>query len=167
MDFAANDGSLGGYVRVGWYPTLGVVWWTTAIVEPGGRTVMWVSFEAPATSTTSALGPNYKVDLELTPLEKLRVKAEGTGESFVDAAAVYRGERDETVELALDLSWTTDGQAFHYDSTTRYEIPCLVSGTLRIADRTMNIQAQGQRDHSWGLRDWWSFGWSWMAARAI
>jgi hypothetical protein len=29
----------------------------------------------------------------------------------------------------------------------------------------VTIQAQGQRDHSWGVRDWWAFGWCWMAGR--
>ena len=166
LDFVADEGSVGGYIRVGWYPNLGVVWWTTAIVEPGGRTVMWVSFDAPATSTLTAKGPNYSVDLDITtPLEELRVRAEGVGESFVDAVDVYRGEKGEAIELGLDLSWQTDGQPFHYDSTTRYEIPCLVAGTLRLGDRTMTIQGQGQRDHSWGVRDWWVFGWCWMAAQ--
>ncbi len=165
MDFVTDDGSLGGYVRVGWYPNLGVVWWTTAIVEPGGRTIMWVSYDAPAHSDTSAEGPNYSVDLDLAPLEALGVRADGIGASFSDAVGVYLGDTGEPIELGLDLSWTTDGQPFHYDSMTRYEIPCLVAGTLRLDHRTVDIKGQGQRDHSWGVRDWWSFGWSWLAVR--
>ena len=27
------------------------------------------------------------------------------------------------------------------------------------------MSGQGQRDHSWGVRDWWAFGWCWAAAR--
>jgi len=57
MDFVTDDGSLGGYVRVGWYPTLGVVWWTTAIVEPGGRTMMWISFGRPSYVDDFGQGP--------------------------------------------------------------------------------------------------------------
>ena len=48
MDFVTDDASLGGYIRVGWYPNLGVVWFTAAIVEPGRPTIMAVSFDAPA-----------------------------------------------------------------------------------------------------------------------
>jgi hypothetical protein len=95
----------------------------------------------------------------------MRVRAEGVGESFVDPSDVYRGQSGEPIELGVDLSWRTDGVPFHYDITTRYEIPCLVSGTLRLGDRTVDIDCQGQRDHSWGERDWWAFGWCWMAAR--
>jgi len=166
MDFVTNDGSLGGYLRVGWYPNLGVVWWTTAVVEPGGRTVMSVSFDAPATPTISAIGPSFSVDLDVTaPLEVLRVQADAVGSSFADATAVYRGDEGRAIELSLDLEWRTDGQPFQYDATTRYEIPCLVDGTLRLGDRSMTLRAQGQRDHSWGIRDWWTFGWCWLAAR--
>ncbi len=166
LDFAADDGALGGYVRLGWYPNLGVAWWTAAIVEPGGPTHLWVCYDAPATSTTSATGPNFTADLDVvTPLEEMRVRAHGVGDSYADAVDVYRGKNSEPIEMELDLSWRTDGQPFHYGSVTRYEIPCLVSGSVQLGDRTVTIEGQGQRDHSWGVRDWWAFGWCWMAAR--
>ena len=30
---------------------------------------------------------------------------------------------------------------------------------------TMPVEGHGQRDHSWGVRDWWAFGWCWFAGR--
>ena len=27
------------------------------------------------------------------------------------------------------------------------------------------MDGQGQRDHSWGVRDWWAFGWCWCSLR--
>jgi hypothetical protein len=47
--------------------------------------------------------------------------------------------------------------------TTRYEIPCTVSGTVRIGDEEISFTGPGQRDHSWGSRDWWSMDWVWSA----
>src|SRR5262249_7663853 len=48
--------------------------------------------------------------------------------------------------------------------TTRYEIPCLVTGTIRVGDEELELEAAtGQRDHSWGTRDWWSMDWMWCA----
>jgi hypothetical protein len=70
-----------------------------------------------------------------------------------------------TTNLAVDLTWTTDGVPYGYDVTTRYEIPCLVSGTVTVGDETIRIAGQGQRDHSWGVRDWWAVGWCWCAIR--
>ena len=29
----------------------------------------------------------------------------------------------------------------------------------------MPVAGQGQRDHSWGVRDWWAFGWCWSSVR--
>src|SRR5262249_4263550 len=49
--------------------------------------------------------------------------------------------------------------------TTRYEIPCLVTGTVRIGDEELRVDGHGQRDHSWGVRDWWAFGWCWSSGR--
>jgi hypothetical protein len=127
---------------------------------------MSVSFDAPSTSTTSAKGSNFSVDVEFpTPVAVSRLKVDAVGESFADGIAVYRESKREPVRLGMDLSWHTDGEPFHYVSTSRYEIPCLVEGTVQLGDRTVTVKGQGQRDHSWGERDWWSVGWCWMAAR--
>jgi hypothetical protein len=67
-------------------------------------------------------------------------------------------------QLDLDLTWTTDGTPYHYDLTTRYEIPCTVVGTVTVDGVPMAVNGQGQRDHSWGVRDWWAFGWCWSSA---
>jgi len=168
MDFVAADAAIGGYIRVGYYPNLGVAWWTAAIVEPGNPTIMSVSFDAPIAgdSVISASGRNFSVDMEVSePLKALTVRASAVGGSFPDPTAIYRGETGEEVKLEMELSWITDGEPYHYEQTTRYEVPCVVSGVLRIGDRTIAIRGQGQRDHSWGVRDWWSFGWCWLAAR--
>ena len=82
-----------------------------------------------------------------------------------DPAALYRAEAGTPTTVGLDLTWTTDGVPYHYGVTTRYEVPCLVSGEIAVGDQRMVIDGQGQRDHSWGERDWWAFGWCWAAAR--
>jgi hypothetical protein len=38
-----------------------------------------------------------------------------------------------------------------------------VSGTLRVGDETLTLHGTGQRDHSWGTRDWWAMDWVWSA----
>jgi len=54
---------------------------------------------------------------------------------------------------------------YHYNVTTRYEIPCTVRGTVTIDGVTHEVNGHGQRDHSWGVRDWWAFGWCWCSLR--
>jgi hypothetical protein len=66
--------------------------------------------------------------------------------------------------VGLDLTWDTDGIAYAYRMATRYEIPCRVHGTVRVGDEELELAGPGQRDHSWGVRDWWSMDWVWSAA---
>ncbi len=48
--------------------------------------------------------------------------------------------------------------------STRYEIPCTVSGTVTADGRSYAFtEVAGQRDHSWAARDWWSMEWVWSA----
>jgi hypothetical protein len=84
---------------------------------------------------------------------------------FEHPAEVYAGGHGRPEHLDLDLTWTTDGTPYHYDLTTRYEIPCTTRGTVTIDGETLTVRGQGQRDHSWGVRDWWAFGWCWSSAR--
>jgi hypothetical protein len=69
------------------------------------------------------------------------------------------------VPVALELAWETDGRPYAYRMATRYEIPCTVNGRVRVGDETLRLTGPGQRDHSWGVRDWWSMDWVWSAAR--
>jgi hypothetical protein len=36
-----------------------------------------------------------------------------------------------------------------------------VTGTVRVGDETVAFAGPGQRDHSWGSRDWWAVDWMW------
>ena len=64
----------------------------------------------------------------------------------------------------MDLTWTTAGTPYQYRLTPRYEIPCTVSGTVVADGRVLDLASvPGQRDHSWGVRDWWSMDWVWSA----
>jgi hypothetical protein len=64
----------------------------------------------------------------------------------------------------MDLVWTTAGMPYQYRITPRYEIPCTVSGSVTVDDREFVLHAAaGQRDHSWGVRDWWAMDWVWSA----
>ena len=36
---------------------------------------------------------------------------------------------------------------------------------MTIDGETFTVEGQGQRDHSWGVRDWWAFGWCWCSLR--
>ena len=47
-DWAASDGSYGGYLRLGLYPNRNVVWYWVALVREGQPLVLLVDHEVPA-----------------------------------------------------------------------------------------------------------------------
>ena len=167
FDAISEDGSLGVYTRLGLYPNLGVSWLTAFVCGPGRDTVALIDFAAPLPAgedlavVTGELRAEHVCEQQL---QAFRVRLQGTAQAYEDAAGLLRGERGEPVELALDLLWQTDGEPYAYRATTRYEIPCSVSGTVRIGERAIELRGPGQRDHSWGVRDWWSAEWMWSAA---
>ena len=38
-----------------------------------------------------------------------------------------------------------------------------MTGTIQVGDTRIEVDAPGQRDHSWAVRDWWAFEWCWSA----
>jgi hypothetical protein len=171
FDFVTPDRSVGGWLRLGLYPNRQVAWWTAWIVRPGHPGVSAVDYHAPVppgdglVSASAATGDRVELEL-LDPLASFRVTADTTATLIPDPADAYLDTGALTAtRLRVDLTWTTDGVPYHYELTTRYEIPCTVAGTVTLGDATIRIDGQGQRDHSWGVRDWWAFGWCWCSLR--
>jgi hypothetical protein len=168
-DFVNDDGSWGGWLRLGLYPNRQVAWWTTYIVGLDRPGVCSVNYTVPVPAGTGLVAEdaNTNIELELIePLKAFRIAAHAPAEVMARPTDVYAGTPGEATTLDLDLTWTTDGVPYHYELTTRYEIPCLVSGSVTVGGERLEVQGgQGQRDHSWGVRDWWAFGWCWSSAR--
>jgi hypothetical protein len=175
-DFVRSDGSMGGWLRLGLYPNRSLAWWTTWIVWPDRVGVCSVDYRAPvppgdglvSESPASGTSVASRIEIDLRrPLEEFRLAASTPAHFITPPEDVYvNGEDSGTpVQLDLDLTWTTDGVPYHYDLTTRYEIPCLVAGTVTVDGETFTVEGHGQRDHSWGVRDWWAFGWCWCSMR--
>jgi hypothetical protein len=96
-------------------------------------------------------------------LEEFEIQFDGGARQYVDDADPLAGKPGVPVHLRLDLRWLTDGAPYQWRATTRYEIPCQVQGTISIDDEEIVISGPGQRDHSWGSRDWWASDWMWTA----
>ena len=146
-------------------PTSGSSWYTAMICGPGRPTVAVLDFDLPTpddlTITTGSLHATHQFD---EPLTTATVTLRGRGEAFDDPSAILRGEHGRVVDVRMDLHFASAGTAYQYRLTPRYEIPCLVSGTISIDDETITFdEVPGQRDHSWGVRDWWGMDWVWSA----
>ncbi|HEX3333064.1 MAG TPA: hypothetical protein VHS57_01905 [Acidimicrobiales bacterium] len=169
-DFVTPDGALGGWLRLGLYPNREVAWWTAWVVRRGQPGVCSVDYRAPVPPADGlvAESPDLgRVEVDLPrPLEEFRLAADSPAVSVARPADAYAEPMPgPPTRLGVDLTWSTDGVPYHYAVTTRYEIPCTVRGTVSVDGETFAVDAQGQRDHSWGVRDWWAFGWCWCSLR--
>jgi len=172
LDWFAADGSAGGYVRIGFVPDLGGVWYWACFVEPGGPLVTVIDHEVELPRSARSMELRHDglwADHHIAePLERMSCSLEAFGLSLADPAEVYHDPRGERVPFGFELDWHTDRAAYQWPegTTPRYEIPCRVTGEVLVGDRRIEVDGWGQRDHSWGApRDWWAMGWNWTAGR--
>jgi hypothetical protein len=166
FDFADAAAGFGGWIRLGLVPNQDTAWINVLVCGPGLPTVALNDFHATLPADVSQVrGDGVSLALYRgEPLQTYRVTSSGTGQAYDDPAALLRGESGRPVAVSLDLTWTTTGTPYQYRITPRYEIPCAVSGTVTVGEQSYRVDAvPGQRDHSWGVRDWWSMNWVWSA----
>ena len=156
FDFADSGQGIGGWIRLGLIPNQNTTWITGLVCGPDIPTFALVDFH-----DTGAV----ELTLDATePLRTYRVSMRGRGQAYDDPAALLRDEPGRPVEMTMELTWTTTGTPYQYRITPRYEIPCTVSGTVTVDGHEFAIgDVPGQRDHSWGVRDWWAMDWVWSA----
>ncbi|MFN8018214.1 MAG: hypothetical protein U0P45_08830 [Acidimicrobiales bacterium] len=168
LDFVDPERGIGGYVRLGLYPNLGTAWYWGCVVGPDRPLVTVIDADVPLPRLgthevrTEGLWADYTVE---TPLDHVSVGLEAFGIATDDPAEAYGDLRGERTPLGFDLEWETDGGTYAYPGVTRYEVPCRVHGEVLVGDERFELDGHGQRDHSWGERDWWTYAWSWTAGR--
>jgi hypothetical protein len=145
FDFASVDGSVGGFVRVGDYPNLGRRWcW--AYVAAGSRAV-GCALDRPLVGGRDALWQTTDPSLRLlveSAANRWHIVADGDG-------------------FGMDLIWQERAPVYPYARGNRLEQPGWAVGDVSIDGKALPLDGPGQRDHSWGIRDWWRFGWTWCA----
>jgi hypothetical protein len=168
LDFTTDDGRLGGYVRLGLYPNLEASWLWACVVGEGRPLVTVLDHEAPLPTAPGLELRTEGLWCDLTcetPLEHWSVGLEAFGVALDEPTEVYRSCRGDRTPLGLDLEWETEGGTYAYPGVTRYEVPCRVHGEVLVGSERIGFEGWGERDHSWGRRDWWSFEWCWTAGR--
>ncbi len=168
LDFVDEAAGIAGYLRLGLYPGLQTAWYWGCVVGADRQLVTVIDHDIalpPGGSheiRTDGLWADYTVE---TPLDHVSVGLEAFAVGVDDPAQVYGDLRGDRVPLGFDLEWETDGSTYAYPGVTRYEVPCRVHGEVLVGAERIELDGWGQRDHSWGVRDWWTYEWSWTAGR--
>lgn len=167
LDFASADGSLGGYARLGLYPALGVAWWWAALVREGEPLLLVRHHEVdiPRDSLEVRAEGLWSALYCETPLQHWTVGLEAFAVALGDPTDALGDERGDLTPLGFDLEWETVAPPYAYPGVSRYEVSCRVSGEVLVGSEEIAVDCFGQRDHSWGNRDWWAFPWTWTAGR--
>lgn len=145
FDVASADGSAGGFVRVGDYPNLGRRWFW-AYLTAGSR-VAGCAVERPLPGGRDA--PWRTADPSLS----LLVEPAGGGWHIAADADGF----------GMDLVWREQAAAYPYARGQRLEQPGWAVGEVRAGGTSFPVDGPGQRDHSWGVRDWGRLGWTWCS----
>ena len=164
-DFVDAAQGLGGWFRIGLIANQQTAWVHALLCGPDMPTVA-VDARVPLPADPWMLRTDgFKIGHSATaPLHTYRVDVRARGQAYADPSALLRGESGTPVDMTMNLVWVTAGSPYKYRLTTRYEIPCTVSGTVTTDGTSYRIDSvPGQRDHSWGVRDWWSMDWIWSA----
>ncbi len=166
FDFVDAAQGLGGWVRLGLIPNQQKSWINALLCGPGMPTIA-VNDLAASLPADPARVRTEQIDLGLSatePLQRYRVTLRANGQAYDDPAGLLRGESGRSVEVGLDLEFSSVSTPYQYRIAARYEIACAVTGTATIDGRQYPLNAvPGQRDHSWGVRDWWAMDWTWSA----
>jgi hypothetical protein len=165
-DFADPEQGIGGWIRLGLMPNQNLAWINALICGPDIPTIACLDFHAPMPENPNDLrsGEIEMRHAATVPLREYRVSVDGPAQAYDDPSDLLRGEEGRPCDLGLDLMFSTSGTPYAYRIATRYEIPCAVSGNVTVDGRTYTLTAvPGQRDHSHGVRDWWSMDWVWSA----
>ncbi|KIX92394.1 uncharacterized protein Z520_11869 [Fonsecaea multimorphosa CBS 102226] len=166
FDVVDLEQQVGAWVRLGVIPNQSGSWYHALICGPHIPTVGVIDFEAPHPGKDLVVhGAEYTATHEAeVPLQKYRITVKGKGVAFDDPAAILQYATGRPVDVQMDLLFETDGHPYKWRRATRYEIPCKVTGTFSWDDQSFTFtKARGQRDHSWGPRDWWAADWVWTA----
>lgn len=164
FDFATDDASLGGYVRLSLWPNRGVCWYWAALVGTGRDLVTLVDTEVPLPRNGSleiraeGLWADHIVE---DPFDHLSVGCEAFAVRLDDPAEAFGRLWGERVGFGLDLGWETDGGVLTHPGPPAgdgYEVPCRVVGEVLVGAEQIALDAAGWRSHTWGPGRPWTSG---------
>jgi hypothetical protein len=180
FDFSRDDGT-GGYVRLGLYPNQRTAWYWAYVVSPEHGLVVVRDHDVPLPRGDAlevrADGLWAETVCE-TPMEHWGLGLEAFGVRLDEPGDAYRldqfgGEIGERVAVGLDLEWEGYTPVYDYPYEdhnaeeggigAHYQHAGTVHGDILIGQDRIPFEGRGERDHSWGQRDWWVWGWHWTS----
>lgn len=151
-DFAAPDGSLGGYVQLTVWPNQGRSWFWSALVGPDRRPVVLVETDAPLPrpSTLELRASGLWTEfIEQIPDEHFTVDLEAFAVALDDPEEVFDRGWGDRVPYGLELEWEAEVGSMD-----------VVHGQVLVGEESFELEGRGRRFHWQGLPAWWDREWT-------
>ena len=178
FDWHSDDGAMAGFARQGFYPNLGELWFWLYLFLPGRVVAVrdhsvpladrWGRFE----HRTHGLWWDFRPQ---EPLSAWSLQAEAFGVGVDAPSDLIDGEVGQPTPVGLDISFEALAPPYRWvaaagtpqdddgTATSRFEQFGAWSGDVLVGDETFHLDGRGERDHSWGRRDWWTAPWVYTA----
>lgn len=181
FDWASDDGSIGGFTRVGYVPNEQRAWFWLYLFTPDGLVAIR-DHDVPLPEKPDVMhlrGEQLWVWYTAeTPLQHWHFYVETYGVRVPAGRDLLDGEVGERVPVAIELDFEAHAPAAYWPqlrtlgmdsrvASDRYEQVGRWRGELSVGDSTYEVDAWGERDHSWGTRDWWGVPWVWSAWQLV
>ncbi len=164
------------HTRIGFYPNQDAANVFAYLIAD--ETVYWIRDESVAPSDTHGLvAETDDWEFRMLPVEpsqewNVTVEGEVSKAPVDDPGAVLEGHGEKTeieVEIVAesrhDPFYYSDGETFPLgDDADRYEVATRVEGNATVGDSDYGLSGVGERDHSWGQREWTGDAeWLWIS----
>jgi hypothetical protein len=170
LDFAAPDGSLGGFIRIALLPNRSRAWCWVYVVRDDG-TVVVRDHDVPLPPANALLARSEALWCEMvceTPMEHWSYGVEAFGVRLDEPSDALHGEVGTRLPVGLELEWeravppvatdtdtnTDTESAARGDDGGRYEQPGIVHGDVLLGDEVIPFDGTGVRAHAWGEHAW-------------
>ena len=172
LDFFAADGSFGGFVTMGLYPTAGRGWYWACVTGNDRQLVLAVDEEMPIPKwpklevRTDGLWTDL---IPQVPFDHFTVGLEAFGVGLDDVNEVFTGLRGDRTPMGFDLEWDTAGPVETLGFEASVSMACKAHGEILLGHEEFDFEGLGVRRHWWGsderrfepgmeLSGWWDSG---------
>lgn len=162
FNFSDPSSGVWGLSRIGYRPSKGVADGLLLAVVDGKPEVLYAPLARPLRSSRVKVdGPLIKTNaLEYHGQDALRRWRLCAKTSRLDFDVTFDAETPAHVFPSMDAGKKASAASDHYEQSGK------VVGHLRIGNIERAINGRGQRDHSWGPRDWSGVGdWIWLSGQ--
>ncbi|MDZ7674303.1 MAG: hypothetical protein U5K30_04450 [Acidimicrobiales bacterium] len=163
FDFAAGDGSLGGWARFTLVPNQHHARYEAFLTGPDRQLVAVTDGDIPMPGSGLEIRTEglWAMHICETAFDHWTIGLEAFAVGLDDPAEMYGRQFGDQVPLGFDLEWEAEQSADDVSRarTAGYQQACKVTGEVLVGSEEIDLDGTGFRDHRWGVAPDWDARW--------